>query len=224
MSTQSILKMNIATLEALIEDNKLQEIYDLLNREPQLADQKTSHGISPTLLACYFKKPKMAELIAGFSTELSLFEACALGQTEHVIGLTNENPELINAFANDGFTPLGLAAYFGHEELAKLLIANGAKVNSPTNNGFNVFPIHSAVAARNYKITKMLLDAGAAVNVKQQMGFTPLHAAAQYGDIEILILLLEYGADVDIRMEGGKLPADLAQEKGYSEIAAILRN
>ncbi|WP_316794186.1 ankyrin repeat domain-containing protein [Pedobacter frigoris] len=216
--------MNIATLEALIEDNKLQEIYDLLNKTPQLADQKTSHGVSPVLLACYYRKPKMAELIAGFSTEITVFEACALGQLEHAIGLITEQPELVNTFANDGFTPLGLAAYFGHEELAKVLITSGAEVNVPTNNGFNVFPIHSAVAARNYNITKMLLDAGAAVNVKQQAGFTPLHAAAQYGDIEILILLLEHNADVDIRMEGGKLPADLADEKGYTEIAAILRN
>lgn len=216
--------MNIATLEALIEDNKPQEIYDLLIKMPQLADQKTSHGVSPVLLACYYRKPKMAEMIAGFSTEITVFEACALGQLEHTIGLITEQPELVNTFANDGFTPLGLAAYFGHEELAKVLIANGAEVNVPTNNGFNVFPIHSAVAARNYNITKMLLDAGAAVNVKQQAGFTPLHAAAQYGDIEILILLLEHNADVDIRMEGGKLPADLADEKGYTEIAAILRN
>lgn len=166
----------------------------------------------------------MAELIAGFSIEISLFEACALGQVEHVLGLITDEPSLVNTFANDGFTPLGLAAYFGHEELAKLLIAKGADVNVPTNNGFNVYPIHSAVAARNYNITKMLLEAGAAVNVKQQMGFTPLHAAAQYGDIEILILLLEFDADTEIKMEGGKLPADLAEDKGYKEIADILRN
>ncbi|MEJ2881929.1 ankyrin repeat domain-containing protein [Pedobacter sp. GR22-6] len=215
--------MDISTLEALIEDNKIQEIYDLLNQMPQLADQQTSHGISPVLLACYYRKPQMAAMIAGFSTEITLFEACALGQAEHTLELITEQPSLVNAFASDGFTPLGLAAYFGREEIVRILINKGAEVNVPTNNGFNVFPIHSAVAAKHYNITKMLLDAGAEVNVKQKAGFTPLHAAAQYGDIEILILLLEHNADVSIRMEGGKLPADLAEEKGYSDIAAILR-
>ena len=216
--------MSISTLEALIEDNKIQEIYELLNKTPELADQQTSHGISPILLASYYRRPQMAAMIAGFSTGINLFEACALGQAEYAIDLIHEQPKLVNAFASDGFTPLGLAAYFRREEIVKILIDNGASVNVPTNNGYNVFPIHSAVASKNYVITKMLLNAGAEVNVKQQAGFTPLHAAAQYGDIEILILLLEHGADVTIRMEGGKLPADLAEEKGYLEIAAILRD
>lgn len=216
--------MSISTLEALIEDNKIQEIYDLLNRMPDLANQQTSHGISPILLASYYRRPQMAAMIAGFSKEISLFEACALGHLEYTVDLISQQPRLVNAFASDGFTPLGLAAYFGREEIAKILIQNGAAVNVPTNNGYNVFPIHSAVAAKSYGITKLLLDAGAEVNVVQQAGFTPLHAAAQYGDIEILILLLEHGADLNIRMEGGKLPADLAEEKGYVEIAAILRD
>lgn len=215
--------MDIAHLEALIEAGKKQEIFDLLNSRPQLADSKTSHGISPVLLACYYKKPDIALLIAGFSTDITLFEACALGKTELAVELTTENPGLINSFSNDGFNPLGLAAYFGHEEIAKILIVNGADVNIPANNGYNVYPIHSAVAAKNYAITKMLLDAGANVNVKQQAGFTPLHAAAQYGDIEIIILLLEHNAEVDVAMEGGKTPADLAEEKGFTEIAAILK-
>lgn len=216
--------MNISSLERLIEENKIQEIYELLNKMPELADQQTSHGISPILLASYYRRPQMAAMIAGFATEVTVFEACALGQAEHMLDLITEKPELTNAYANDGFTPLGLAAYFGREDISRMLISRGANVNAPTNNGFNVFPIHSAVAAKHYNITRMLLEAGADVNVKQQAGFTPLHAAAQYGDIEILILLLEHDADVNIRMEGGKLPADLAEEKGYAEIAAILRD
>lgn len=215
--------MDIAELETLIEENNKQELHELLTKQPQLANQRTSYGISPLLLACYYRKPDLALLIASFADKIDLFEACALGIKEHAADILSKHPDQADAFSNDGFTPLGLACYFGQEEIAKVLIESGAEVNLPTNNGFNVFPIHSAVAAKNYRITRMLLDAGAEVNVKQQAGFTPLHAAAQYGDIEILILLLEHNADVAIRMEGGKLPADLAEEKGFAEIAAILR-
>jgi ankyrin repeat protein len=136
--------------------------------------------------------------------------------------LTERNPTSVNSFSKDGFTALGLAAYFSNEEIVKLLISRGANVNTPAQNGFNVFPIHSAVASGNVNITKMLINAGANVNVMQQAGFTPLHAAAQLGNIELIILLLEHDAEVDVRTEGGKSPADLAKEKGFNEIADIL--
>lgn len=215
--------MDIAHLEYLIETNNKSEISILLNRYPQLASQKTSHGASPTLLACYYKKPEIAMLIAEYTPEITIYEACALGKFDTAKQILTQNFDLLNAFSNDGFTPLGLAAYFGHENICKLLVVNGAEVNTPTNNGFNVYPLHSAVAARSYNIAKLLLDAGAEVNVRQQAGFTPLHAAAQYGDIEIIILLLENNADVEIEMEGGKLASDLALEKGFLEIADILK-
>ncbi|WP_316809727.1 ankyrin repeat domain-containing protein [Pedobacter heparinus] len=212
----------MADLETLIETGNKPEIFDLLTKDPALASKTTSHGISPVLLACYYRKPEIAALIANFSTSIDLFEASALGKLPEATLLAEKNPELVNSFSRDGFTALGLAAYFGNEEIARLLISKGAEVNIPANNGFNVFPIHSAVAAKNYNITKMLINAGAKVNVTQQAGFTPLHAAAQLGEIELIILLLENGAEVDMRMEGGKLPADLAKEKGFMEIADIL--
>ena len=217
------LNKQMTDLETLIESGSAQDIYDLLNKNPALASKDTSHGISPILLACYYKKPKIASLIANFSNQITLFEACALGKLEETIQLTNRNPASVNSFSKDGFTALGLAAHFGHEDIARLLIARGADVNTPANNGFNVFPIHSAVADGNHNITTMLINAGANVNVAQQAGFTPLHAAAQLGDIELIILLLEHDAEINIRMEGGKLPADLALEKGFNEIAEILK-
>lgn len=213
----------MADLETLIETGDRQGIFDLLSEHPSLAVKDTSHGISPILLACYYKKAQIAGLIANFAKQINLFEAAALGKFEETAFLTERNPESVNNFSKDGFTALGLAAYFGHEEIIKLLISCGADVNIPANNGFNVFPIHSAVASGNRNITKMLINAGANVNVTQQAGFTPLHAAAQSGDIELIILLLENEAEVDVKMEGGKSPADLAMEKGFQEIADILK-
>lgn len=213
----------MVNLETLIETGSRQDIFDLLTKDPTLASKDTSHGISPILLACYYKKPEVASLIANFSNQITLFEACALGRQEETDLLTQKDPAAINSYSKDGFTALGLAAYFGYEEIAKLLISRGADVNIPANNGFNVFPIHSAVASGNHAITKLLIQAGANINVTQQAGFTPLHAAAQLGDIELIILLLEHAAEVDIRMEGGKLPADLARERGFDEIAEILK-
>ncbi|MDQ8005840.1 MAG: ankyrin repeat domain-containing protein [Pedobacter sp.] len=216
--------MDITQLETLIENNQLDEIVALLSQKPQLATQTTSHQISPMLLACYYKKMDIANAIAEFMPELTIFDACAIGKFDEVTLLVFKDPRAVNEYSADGFTPLGLACYFGHEEIARFLVLKGAEVNLPSKNGFNVFPIHSAVANNNYGIVKMLLDAGAYPNVCQKSGVAPLHSAAQLGNIEMIILLLEHGAEVTLRMEGGKLPADLAAEKGFAEIAEILRD
>ena len=215
--------MNITQLEEHIESGDLQAVKEILIQNPKLATATTSHQISPLLLACYYKKQDIANLIAEFSDQLNLFEACAVGKFDAATLLIFQQPDRINDFSDDGFTPLGLACYFGHEDLARFLVLKGADVNLASRNGFNIFPIHSAVAANSFNITKMLLDNGAYPNVCQKAGLAPLHTAAQSGDIEMIILLLEHGAEVTLRMEGGKLPADLAEEKGFKEIAAILR-
>ena len=216
--------MDITQLETLIENSQLDEIVALLSQKPHLAIQTTSHQISPMLLACYYKKMDIANAIAEFMPELTIFDACAIGKFDEVTLLVFKDPRAVNEYSADGFTPLGLACYFGHEEIARFLVLKGAEVNLPSKNGFNVFPIHSAVANNNYGIVKMLLDAGAYPNVCQKSGVAPLHSAAQLGNIEMIILLLEHGAEVTLRMEGGKLPADLAAEKGFAEIAEILRD
>jgi ankyrin repeat protein len=215
--------MDITQLETLIENNQVDEVIALLSQKPELANQTTSHQISPVLLACYYQKQELANKISEFISEIDIFDACAIGKLDDVTFLISNNPSLITTYSVDGFTPLGLACYFAHEEIAKFLVLKGAEVNIASKNGFNVFPIHSAVAANNFNITKMLLASGAYPNVFQKSGVAPLHSAAQLGNIELIILLLEHGAEITLRMEGGKLPADLAADKGFTEIAEILR-
>ncbi|MDR6944873.1 ankyrin repeat domain-containing protein [Mucilaginibacter pocheonensis] len=214
--------MSIEKLEQYITTADLSKLEALLTQTPALATTLTSHQVSPLMLSCYYKKPAVTHILLNYVNEISLFEAAAAGKLEVVTHLIESNPGAIDDYADDGFTALGLACYFGHEAVARYLVASGADVNRPSNNGFQVYPIHSACADNNIQIARMLIENGALVNVKQQAGATPLHTAAQNGNIELLILLLESGAETNVRMEGGKLPADLAREKGFDEIAEIL--
>lgn len=209
-------------LEEYIVTGNAIELYALLNSNPKLAIQKTSQQISPLLLCCYYKKPELADIILKHVPEVSIFEAAALGKNDHITNIVAENPGLIHEFSDDGFTPLSLAAYFGNEDVVRNLLLSGADPNIPSKNGFSVYPIHSAVASNYTMIAKMLLEAGADINVVQKSGATPLHSAAHNGNIELLIVLLEAGAIVDAKMEDGKTAADKAFEKGFLEIAKIL--
>src|ERR1700712_3140378 len=214
--------MSAEKLEEYIAAADLVALNDLLSSDPSLAAKNTSHNVSPLMLSCYYKKPVVSELLLKFVTEMSLFEAAAVGKFDVVAHVLYTHPESVNDYAPDGFTPLGLACYFGQFEVARYLVLKGADVNLPSNNGFHVFPLHSAAAGNYTDIARMLIENGAQVNVKQQAGATPLHSAAQNGNLELLILLLENGAETNTRMEGGKLPTDLARDKGFEEIAEIL--
>lgn len=214
--------MSIEQLEALISAGDVTGTKHLLTEHPEFATGNTSYNVSPLLLACYFKKPEVARIILEHLPQITLFEASAVGKFDAVAYLVQNNPGSVNDYAPDGFTPLGLACFFGHLEVARYLILKGADVNQPSDNGFRVAPIHSAVAGNYTAIARLLIENNANVNVVQQAGSTPLHSAAQNGNLDLLILLLEHGASVNARMEGGKLPADLAREKGFTEIAEIL--
>ncbi|MCC8425589.1 ankyrin repeat domain-containing protein [Mucilaginibacter sp. UR6-11] len=214
--------MSVEQLEQYITTGDLPGLNKLLTQNPALATVLTSHKVSPLMLSCYYKKPEVTQLLLKYVEEINLFEASAAGKFDVVAHLVFNHPDAVNLYADDGFTPLGLACYFGQFEVARYLVLKGADVNLPSKNGFNVFPLHSAAAGNYTNIARMLVENGAQVNIKQQAGATPLHTAAQNGNLELLILLLENGAVVNSRMEGGKLPADLAREKGFDEIAEIL--
>ena len=214
--------MQQTLLEELIIAGDEIAIKDYLLSNLSAINELTSHGVSPLMLSCYFKKPEITTILIELLNEITLFEASASGKFDVVAHEVFKKPEKINDYSDDGFTALGLAAYFGREEVARYLVLKGADVNLSSKNGYHVFPLHSAVAGNHLNISRMLMESGAMVNVAQMSGVTPLHSAAQNGNVEIIILLLEKGAKVDVRMEGGKLPSDLATEKGFEDIAEIL--
>jgi ankyrin repeat protein len=209
-------------VEEYIQTGNNTALKELLDSKPSLALAKTSLNVSPLLLSCYYKKPEISNIILKFVRDPDIYESAAVGKFDSLASNIYNNPQLINTFSDDGFTPLGLACYFGHEEAARYLLLKGAEVNTCSKNGYNVYPIHSAVAANNSDIAKILLEAGADVNVTQVSKITPLHSAAHHGNIELIILLLEAGANVNAKSEDGKTPAEMASLAGFNELAKIL--
>jgi len=209
-------------IENYISNGDLVALNAVLRENPALAKKPTSMHVSPLMLSCYFKKPEVTEFLLRYVDEVNLFEAVAAGKHDEVAKLVRKYPDAINYYAEDGFTPLGLACYFGQYEIARHLVIRDADVNMPSTNGFNIFPIHSAAIGDHTNIASLLIECGADVNVKQAAGVTPLHSAAQNGNVDMLILLLESGADTSIRMENGKRACDLAREQGFVQIAQAL--
>lgn len=215
--------MSLSAVEEYIETGNYQDLDLLLSQSPEEASRLTSHGISPLLLACYFNKMDIIKILLKYLKKIDIHEACAVGLYKEVEMMLSNNPQAIEEISKDGFTPLGIASHFGQSTIVRLLLTSHANPNAPSQNGFFVYPIHSALSNGYNEIAKMLLEAGAEVNVLQAQGNAPIHIAAQQGNIDILILLLEKGADVSAKNEFGETASELAYEKGFKEIAEILK-
>jgi ankyrin repeat protein len=205
-----------------VEKGKPAQVKAMLQKEPTLAAVKNADGVSAVLLACYYRHKEVAAELLATGIELNVFEASATGRTERVKVLLKKDPGLASAYATDGFTPLGLAAFFGHKLVAEALLAGGAKVNQASRNKEKVLPLHSAVAAQQADIVRLLIDHGADVKACQTAGITPLHQAAASGQLDMARLLLSHGADIKAKMEDGKTPRDLAVDRKQARVAEFL--
>lgn len=204
-------------------DNK--HLEQKLKENPSLADNKTEYGISLLQYAVYCRNTEAIVLIKKFKKqELDIFEAVSIGDYLTSTPLLIKNPDLLNSYSADGFTLLGLAAYFGHYSLVKLLLEKGANPNIPSNNQFKVAPIHSACSVSNYEITELLINNGVNVNARQVHGYTPLHSTAHNGKVELSKLLIDSGADVNAKADDGKTPLSIALEKGFKEISELIES
>jgi ankyrin repeat protein len=212
--------MSISFFDAIRQGNRY-EVERQLIVDPNLTRVR-ENGLSPILIAAYHHQPEIASFLADKTILLTIFEAAATGKINHVIRLLARDPQLVNAYAEDGFQPLGLACYFGQYDTAEYLAVAGAPINSPSRNELKAAPLHSAAAGGHIKIVRMLLEQGALPNIREQGGFTPLHAAAQNGDVDTIRALLLGGADLTLKSDSGKTPLDLAMDAGHEQASALL--
>lgn len=213
--------MSVEFFEAIKQGDRL-EVERQLEADPGLIHAK-ENGLSPILVAAYHGEPALASFLADKTVALTIFEAAATGKINNILRLLARDPQLVNAYAPDGFQALGLASFFGHQDVVEYLVKAGAPVNSASRNGLGAAPIQSAAAAGHDKIVELLLKYGADPNIREQGGYTPLHAAAQNGDEEMIRTLLYGGADLVARSNDGKTPLDLAIEAGHTEAAQLLQ-
>ena len=98
----------------------------LLRANPGLANVRNERGHTPVLIAQYRDKPEAVALLLAVKPELDIFDAASVGDTRRVAEWLARDPTLLQAHSADGFSPLGLAAFFGQEETVKVLLARGA--------------------------------------------------------------------------------------------------
>ena len=212
-----------AALFEAIERDDAGEVRRLLADSPALATSRDEHGVSALMRARYRSDDAVIAAIRERVDRLDVFEAAALGDVDDLAGLVEAEPALTTSYAADGFTPLHLAAFFGHPGAVGHLLERGAEVDAFGRGWMTGTALHSAVSRMRTEVVRLLLAAGANPNVRQSHGWTPLHGAAHNGDRTTVAALLDAGADPTATNDEGRSVLELAEEGGDAETVERIR-
>lgn len=157
-----------------------------------------------------------------------LIYACSNGAYETVSTLLNiiaPHGSWFNASLNfrdpkQGKTPLHFAVENNHNEIAKILIEQGANLNLPDFTGKQA--LHFAVLSSNVELVEFILQHGGDVNAQDVDGLTPVHYAATSGNVSVLVLLVRFGAFVNTQDHQGETALFYAVREGQVNALKLL--
>lgn len=157
---------------------------------------------------------------------------------------------LVDMVNNDGDSPLDMATLYRREQVAKVLLEKGARVNEQMlfrwcnysskdivsqliSREVNInatdergdTPLQRYVSSGKLDMVRLLLEHGADPNLRNNEGKAPIHTVCNWGgaDPAKVQLLLEYGADVNAKtLEDGTTPLHYASCLGNGAIVRLL--
>ena len=139
---------------------------------------------------------------------------------EAVRRVIEHNPKALEQRDDGGNTPLLIACREGHDDIAMMLIAHGARVDAMTNA--NQTSLEFAAVRADETLCKLLINQGADVNHADRRGDTPLHMAAITCREHIIRFFLGCGANPFAKNVEGRTPKEETSSRGARDVTAII--
>ncbi len=143
------------------------------------------------------------------------------GRVDEADAMLCDDPELAHRhvpvdrpWGQEQWLPLHRAAARGDQPMIECLLAHGAQPDGRTRyrtpDHARATALHLAAANGHVDIVRLLLDKGAALEVRDAQHRSPLSVAAQSGHAAVVRLCAERGAQLEITDERGRTPLHLA--------------
>lgn len=148
-----------------------------------------------------------------------LTEAAAGGHAL-IVSLLLEKGALFDSNGHDKGA-LNLAARLGHEDVVRILLDNGADVNTDSGSGFKN-PLYEAAMSQDVGMMRLLLDRGADIKAFE-CGESAFDRAITMGYEEVICVLVEAGVDIDSTgYDGEPAPILTAMMYGQDRVVELL--
>ena len=118
-----------------------------------------------------------------------------------------------------GATSLWCASCWGHYDIVKLLVDNGASIDNPTEHGST--PLRTACYDGRSDIVQYLVEHGADVNNSNIYGGTCLMNLNRSGNYKMTQYLLANGADPGLKDKYGQTALHYSAAKGHLDISKL---
>jgi ankyrin repeat protein len=153
----------VAELDRLIDFAKngdVAGVRSVVASDPSVTAGCLATGETPLMSALYRGHFDVVSALIDLGAPLDAFAAAATGRLAELLREI-DRPGALNAFAYDGWTPLHLAAFFGHLDAARALLDAGADLSAVSRNGMRNTPLHAAAAGRHGDVARLLVERGA---------------------------------------------------------------
>lgn len=128
----------------------------------------------------------------------------------------------INVKADNGYTPLLIASWYGKKEFVEYFIKNNAEINiKDKSTGYTPLLL---LAGRGYcDLVALMIKYKANVDEQDNKGYTSLMKAAKNGQLEEVQILVKSGANINIKSIDGYTALSLARSFKNIDIYNFLK-
>ena len=185
-------------LKALLENVRKEIASEILNHHTNEDGQRTT----PLIIAVIQANEEVVNTLIEFGVNLEMK------------GIVTYEKETFY-----GATALWCASCWGHYNILRILIDNGANVDNPTESGSTA--LRPACYDGRLDIVQYLVEHGADVNTTHLNKSTCLMNICHKGSYEIAQYLLTKGADPKLKCLKGQTPLHFAAAKGHLAISKL---